>query len=120
VAPIRATEQQISKGKKMLAIAYVVLIRSHKLNTATSSRRLMIINLQKHTSLSLVFRTTNLTPAKPQISKFQVEKSGQVGFNVLRRLYSRALCQMSQFVRIHASVSYVCNTLSVEIAHGLF
>jgi hypothetical protein len=31
-----------------------------------------------------------MTRVKPQISKFQVDKSCQVGFNVLRRLYSRA------------------------------
>jgi hypothetical protein len=29
-----------------------------------------------------------MTPVIPQISKFKAEKSCQMGFNVLRRLYS--------------------------------
>ena len=38
--------------------------------------------------LNLVLRTTKMTPVKPQISKFKAEKSCQVGFHVLQRLYS--------------------------------
>ena len=30
-----------------------------------------------------------MTPVQPQISKFKAEKSCQVGFNILQRLYSR-------------------------------
>jgi hypothetical protein len=33
-----------------------------------------------------VLTTTIMTRVKPQISKFQAEKSGQVNFNVLRRV----------------------------------
>ena len=58
-------------------------------------------------------------PIKPQISKFEAEKSYQVGFSVLRRLYSWAFVKrVNSFV--HVSISFVCNILSVEIAHGLF
>jgi hypothetical protein len=51
------------------------------------------LHVKKLTSLNLVLRATIMTPAKPQISKLQAEKSCQVGFNVfnvLQRLYSHA------------------------------
>jgi hypothetical protein len=60
-----------------------------------------------------------MTPVKPPISKFQAEKSCQVDFNKLRRLYSQASVKRVKS-SIHASVLYVCNRLSVEIAHGQF
>ena len=60
-----------------------------------------------------------MTPVKPQISKFKAEKSCQMGFNVSRRLYSRAFFkQVKSFVRVN--ISFVCNVLSVEIDQGLF
>ena len=40
-----------------------------------------------------VLRTTLMTPVKPQISKLNADKLCQVGFNVLRRLYSRAFVE---------------------------
>jgi hypothetical protein len=65
-----------------------------KTKHTTGNMELTVItynNVQKLTSLNLPLMTTVLTPLKPQISKFQAEKSGQGDFNVLRRLYSRAL-----------------------------
>ena len=60
-----------------------------------------------------------MTPVKPQISKCQAEKSCQVGFNVLQRLYSRAFVKrVKSFVRV--SISFVCYILWVEIGQGLF
>jgi hypothetical protein len=48
----------------------------------------MQFNLQKLTSLNLLLSTTVMTPVKPQISAFKSDKSCQVGFNALQRLYS--------------------------------
>ena len=88
--------------------------REHKCYTKPAN-----INVQKLTSLNLVLRTTKMPPVKPQISKFKAEKSCQVGFNVLRRLYSWAFVKrLKSFV--HVSISFVCNILSVEIAQGVF
>jgi hypothetical protein len=36
-------------------------------------------------------------PVKPQILQFQAEKYGQVGFIVLRRLYSQAFVKRVKF-----------------------
>jgi hypothetical protein len=44
-------------------------------NGAMSQLIILKIDAQKLTSLNLVLRATNMTPVKPQISKFQAEKS---------------------------------------------
>jgi hypothetical protein len=77
------------------------------------------INVLKLTSLNLMFRTTIMTHVKPQIKKFQAEKSCQVGFKLLRRLYSW------KFVRwvksfVHVSVSYASNIFRSKLPQGLF
>jgi hypothetical protein len=48
-----------------------------------------------------------MTPVKPQISKFHADKSLEMGFNMLRRLYSRAfLKRVKSFV--HVCLLSVC------------
>ena len=71
------------------------------------------------TGLNWVLRTTIMTPVKPQISKYQAEKSCQVVFDALRRLHSGAFVKQDNS-SVLASVLYVCNTSSIVIAHGLF
>ena len=79
------------------------------------------INLQKLTSLNLLFSTTIMTPVKQKISQFKAEKSCQVGFNVLRRFYSWAFVKRVKS-SVHVSISFVCrpNVLWGETAQGQF
>ena len=87
-------------------------------NFPLSWTTLNTINVQKLTSLNVVLRTTIMTHVKQQISKFKAEKSCQVGFNVLRQLYSWAFVKrVKSFV--HVNISFESNNLSVEIVQGL-
>jgi hypothetical protein len=85
LTPIQVSEQhsnEESRSNSQFVTSFRIYCATDSIGYACSLKYLTV--------QTLVLRTTIMTPVKPQISKFQADKSCQVDFNVLRRLYSSA------------------------------